>query len=105
MSTARTRFAAGQQPIRALFVWDGGLGIWGAVALGALGAWIGCRRRGISLSAFADAIVQLLSDDRLRTCMREAGLQKAEQYAWPVVVTHLLDHFAEVLAGKCSVSR
>ena len=49
-------FAAGQQPIRALFVWDGGLGIWGAVALGALGAWIGCRRRGISLSAFADAM-------------------------------------------------
>ena len=40
----------------ALRIWDGGLGIWGAVALGGVGAWIGCRRRGIPLPAFADAI-------------------------------------------------
>nr|WP_090341860.1 prolipoprotein diacylglyceryl transferase [Mycolicibacterium malmesburyense]CRL71951.1 prolipoprotein diacylglyceryl transferase [Mycolicibacterium malmesburyense] len=37
-------------------IWDGGLGIWGAVALGGVGAWIACRRRGIPLPAFADAI-------------------------------------------------
>jgi prolipoprotein diacylglyceryl transferase len=49
-------FVPGQDPIRALYIWDGGLGIWGAVALGAVGAWIGCRRRGISLWAFADAL-------------------------------------------------
>lgn len=36
-------------------IWEGGLGIWGAVALGAVGAWIGCRRAGVRLSAFADA--------------------------------------------------
>lgn len=40
----------------ALRIWDGGLGIWGAVALGAVGAWIACRRRGIPLPAFGDAI-------------------------------------------------
>ena len=40
----------------ALRIWDGGLGIWGAVALGGVGAWIGCRRHGIPLPAFADAI-------------------------------------------------
>ncbi|MDP4013403.1 MAG: prolipoprotein diacylglyceryl transferase [Candidatus Nanopelagicales bacterium] len=40
----------------AVQVWQGGLGIWGAVALGALGAWIGCRRKGIPLPAFGDAI-------------------------------------------------
>ena len=39
-----------------LRIWDGGLGIWGAVALGGVGAWIGCRRRGIPLPAFGDAI-------------------------------------------------
>jgi prolipoprotein diacylglyceryl transferase len=39
-----------------LEVWKGGLGIWGAIALGALGAWIGCRRRGIPLPPFADAL-------------------------------------------------
>jgi prolipoprotein diacylglyceryl transferase len=42
--------------IAALKIWDGGLGIWGAVALGGLGAWIGCRQRGIPLPAFGDAI-------------------------------------------------
>ena len=40
----------------ALRVWDGGLGIWGAIALGVVGAWIGCRRRGIPLPAFLDAL-------------------------------------------------
>jgi prolipoprotein diacylglyceryl transferase len=48
-------FTAGRQPIRALYIWDGGLGIWGAVALGAVGAWIGCRKRGVRLADFADA--------------------------------------------------
>jgi prolipoprotein diacylglyceryl transferase len=48
-------FGAGQHPIDALKVWTGGLGIWGGVALGTLGAYIGCRRRGISLRVFADA--------------------------------------------------
>ncbi|MCT9871861.1 prolipoprotein diacylglyceryl transferase [Paenarthrobacter aurescens] len=33
----------------------GGLGIWGAVILGAVGAWIGCRRAGVRLTAFLDA--------------------------------------------------
>jgi prolipoprotein diacylglyceryl transferase len=42
-------------PVDALKVWQGGLGIWGAIALGALGAWIGCRRAGISFLDFADA--------------------------------------------------
>ena len=37
-------------------IWDGGLGIWGAVALGALGAWIGARRRHVALPPIADAI-------------------------------------------------
>jgi prolipoprotein diacylglyceryl transferase len=36
-------------------IWLGGLGIWGAVALGLVGAWIGCRRAGVKLTAFMDA--------------------------------------------------
>ena len=51
----QTYFGPGGQPINALKIWEGGLGIWGAIALGALGAWIGCRRRGIPLPALADA--------------------------------------------------
>ncbi len=42
--------------VAAFKIWDGGLGIWGAVALGGVGAWIGCRQRGIPLPAFGDAI-------------------------------------------------
>ncbi|MFD2418699.1 prolipoprotein diacylglyceryl transferase [Amycolatopsis pigmentata] len=49
-------FGPGKEPIRALYIWDGGLGIWGAIALGGVGAWIACRRKGIPLPAVADAI-------------------------------------------------
>jgi prolipoprotein diacylglyceryl transferase len=49
-------FGAGPgTPGDALKIWDGGLGIWGAIALGTAGAWIGCRRRHIKLAVFADA--------------------------------------------------
>ena len=37
-------------------IWEGGLGIWGAIFLGGVGAWIACRRRGIPLPAFGDAV-------------------------------------------------
>lgn len=40
----------------AVRIWQGGLGIWGAVLGGALGAWIACHRRGIPLPPFGDAI-------------------------------------------------
>jgi prolipoprotein diacylglyceryltransferase len=43
----RLYFGEGRDPVAALYVWQGGLGIWGAIALGALGAWIGCRRYGV----------------------------------------------------------
>jgi prolipoprotein diacylglyceryl transferase len=49
-------FGPGKNPIDALKVWDGGLGIWGAVALGGVGAWIACRRHKVPLPAIADAI-------------------------------------------------
>lgn len=42
-------FSDGQDWVDAFKIWEGGLGIWGAIALGAVGAWIGCRRRGIPL--------------------------------------------------------
>jgi prolipoprotein diacylglyceryl transferase len=49
-------FGEDGDPVRALEIWKGGLGIWGAIALGAVGAVIGCRRRGISVLALADAV-------------------------------------------------
>jgi prolipoprotein diacylglyceryl transferase len=50
-------FGEDRHPIDAVKIWDGGLGIWGAIALGAVGAWIGCRRRNVRLAVFADAAV------------------------------------------------
>jgi prolipoprotein diacylglyceryl transferase len=56
ISSPRPYFGEGGDPLRALAIWEGGLGIWGAIALGGVGAWIACRRRGIPLPAFADAV-------------------------------------------------
>lgn len=55
-------FGSGGDPISALYIWEGGLGIWGAIGLGGVGAWLAFRylkKRGdvgISFAQFADAI-------------------------------------------------
>jgi phosphatidylglycerol---prolipoprotein diacylglyceryl transferase len=56
LTTPEPYFGKGGDPVRAFAIWEGGLGIWGAIALGGVGAWIGCRRRGIPLPAWADAL-------------------------------------------------
>ncbi|MEV4222003.1 prolipoprotein diacylglyceryl transferase [Nonomuraea sp. NPDC049725] len=45
-----------KEPYQALFIWEGGLSIWGAVALGGVGVWLACRRRGLSLGEVADTV-------------------------------------------------
>jgi prolipoprotein diacylglyceryl transferase len=49
-------FGDDKNPVTALYVWRGGLGIWGAIALGAVGVWIGARLRGIKLLPLLDAL-------------------------------------------------
>jgi prolipoprotein diacylglyceryl transferase len=49
-----------KDPIEALYVWHGGLGIWGGVAGGALGAWWVLRSRGVPFLAFCDALAPAL---------------------------------------------
>jgi prolipoprotein diacylglyceryl transferase len=57
MTDWKTYFGPGGAGVgAALRIWEGGLGIWGAVAFGGVGAWIACRRRGIPLPAFGDAV-------------------------------------------------
>lgn len=53
-------FGRGGDPAAVVYIWNGGLGIWGAVAGGGLGAWIACRRLGIPFSFVADAIAPAL---------------------------------------------
>ena len=48
-------FGSGGSPVDALKIWEGGLGIWGAISLGALAAWVRYRQlsKKIELPAFA----------------------------------------------------
>lgn len=49
-------FGADGNPMDALKIYQGGLGIWGAVFFGAIGAWIACRIYKIPLPALGDAV-------------------------------------------------
>ena len=49
-------FGPDGDPWKAFAVWEGGLGIWGAIAVGAVGAWMGTRRQGVRFAPFADAV-------------------------------------------------
>jgi prolipoprotein diacylglyceryl transferase len=49
-------FGPGADPLTALYIWEGGIAIYGALIGGAVGAWLGCRWTGIRFWTFADAL-------------------------------------------------
>jgi len=49
LSSPAPYFGANGNPIDALKIYEGGLGIWGAISLGALVAWFAYRRRSVNL--------------------------------------------------------
>jgi prolipoprotein diacylglyceryl transferase len=49
-------FGDDRNPVTALYIWRGGLGVWGAITLGAIGVLIGARRRGIKVLPVLDAL-------------------------------------------------
>jgi prolipoprotein diacylglyceryl transferase len=49
-----------KDPVEALYIWHGGLGIWGGIAGGAVGAWFVLRKHGIGFLVFADALAPCL---------------------------------------------
>lgn len=49
-------FGPGRDPLSFLYIWEGGLAIFGALILGSVGAWIGCRQVGLRFTAFVDAV-------------------------------------------------
>ncbi|GAB3882800.1 prolipoprotein diacylglyceryl transferase [Terrabacter terrigena] len=55
ITTPQPYFGEGGDPWKAFAIYEGGLGIWGAVALGAVGAMIGCRKNGVAFRDFVDA--------------------------------------------------
>jgi prolipoprotein diacylglyceryl transferase len=48
-------FGPGRHPVDALKIWNGGLGVWGAIGFGVLGAYLVARRRQIRFPALLDA--------------------------------------------------
>ncbi len=53
-------FYPGADLLRTLYIWEGGIAIFGALLGGAVGAWIGCRVTGIRFWTFADAVAPAL---------------------------------------------
>lgn len=49
-------FFPGADLLKTLYVWEGGLAIFGALLFGALGVFIGCRFAGLRFWTFADAL-------------------------------------------------
>ncbi len=49
-------YFAGQDFARVFYVWEGGLAIFGALILGGVGGWIGCRMNGLRFTTLLDAI-------------------------------------------------
>ncbi len=90
VSSPQAYFGEGGDPVSALYIWEGGLGIWGAIALGGVGAWIGCRRRGIPLPAFADAlapgIVLAQAVGRLGNYVNQELYGRATDLPWAVEI-------------------
>ena len=49
-------FFAGADLMKTLYIWEGGMAIFGALILGAVGTYIGCRMAGVRFWSFADAL-------------------------------------------------
>ncbi|MGP9693621.1 prolipoprotein diacylglyceryl transferase [Brachybacterium sp. AOP25-B2-12] len=60
VSSPDAYFGPGGNPVAALYIWNGGLGIWGAVLGGALGAWFMARRKKLPFAVLADTIAPTL---------------------------------------------
>ena len=76
-------FGEGGEPVTALYIWQGGLGIWGAIALGGVGAWIGCRRDGLKLppspTRWRPGIVLAQAIGRLGQLVQPGALRQAHR--------------------------
>ncbi|MER7802937.1 prolipoprotein diacylglyceryl transferase [Streptomyces parvulus] len=88
-------FSEGRDWVDAFKIWEGGLGIWGAIAFGALGAWIGARRRGIPLPAYADAVAPGIAlaqaIGRWGNWFNQELYGKATDLPWAVEITSTTD--------------
>lgn len=60
ITTPERYFGPEGNPADILRIWQGGLGIWGAVLLGALAAWAWCHHKGYPMAILADCVAPAL---------------------------------------------
>ncbi|WP_282086146.1 prolipoprotein diacylglyceryl transferase [Streptomyces tendae] len=88
-------FSEGRDWVDAFKIWEGGLGIWGAIAFGAVGAWIGARRRGVPMPAYADAVAPGIAlaqaIGRWGNWFNQELYGKATDLPWAVEITSTSD--------------
>jgi prolipoprotein diacylglyceryl transferase len=77
-------FGAGANPLEVLYVWNGGIAIFGSLTGGAVGAFIGCRIAGIRFWTFADALAPgLLVGQAIG---RVGNYFNQELFGWPTAL-------------------
>jgi len=85
-------------------IWHGGLGIWGGVAGGGVGAWIACRQIGIPLAFVADALAPGLpvaqAIGRFGNWFNNELYGKRTDLPWGLKVYEMVDGKAVVLDGQ-----
>ncbi len=90
-----------KDPLEALYVWHGGLGIWGGILGGCLGALVVCRRRGVSFLAVADTVAPFLpvaqGIGRLGNYFNQELYGKATSLPWGLEID--ADHAPDGIAG------
>jgi prolipoprotein diacylglyceryl transferase len=82
----------GQGTVAALEIWKGGLGIWGGVLFGALGAYIACRRYDLSYATVADALAPSLplaqAVGRIGNYFNQELYGRPTHLPWALHITH-----------------
>jgi prolipoprotein diacylglyceryl transferase len=90
-----------KDPVEALYVWHGGLGIWGGILGGCLGAWFVLRKRGISFLAVADTCAPFLpvaqGIGRLGNYFNQELYGKATDLPWGLEIDS--EHAPDGVAG------
>jgi phosphatidylglycerol---prolipoprotein diacylglyceryl transferase len=85
-------------------IWHGGLGIWGAVAGGAFGAWVACRQVGIPLALFADVLAPGLAAaqavGRWGNWFNNELYGRPTNLPWGLKVYEMVDGRAVILDGQ-----
>ncbi|MFT4287279.1 prolipoprotein diacylglyceryl transferase [Nocardioides sp.] len=98
-------FGAGKSAWNALYVWHGGLGIWGGIAGGALGAIIAAKRKGIRIGPLVDTIGPTLlvaqAIGRWGNWFNQELYGKPLDAPWAVEIdrAHFTDAYVESLQG------